>query len=127
MKKETLRLCPSSRCKEGSLLLGIVNAEGSVDILANPLPIDDTFIQIAEQGREPEKRFRFVNKCVEGGCQQWTGSRCGVIDTVLLQLQHITDENNLPLCNIRSDCRWFSQTGEAACKTCTLVVTQTEY
>ena len=77
------KLCPSARCAPGATLLGIVGNGGVVGYVRPQIEIDEAFVEIAEQGRTPEKRFRFASSCVEGDCVQWTGSRCGVIDEVL--------------------------------------------
>jgi hypothetical protein len=123
MARETI-LCPSSVCIEGSALLGIVNAAGAVDILPEPIPIDETFVTEAHKGRKPESRFRFTNTCVQKECHQWSGGACGVINRVQ---QFITIEEQLqqlPACGIRSRCRWYLQTGAPACSACKYVITE---
>ena len=114
--------CPSGQCEEGAQLLGVVQADGTIGYLGQPIPIDADFVATARTGRSPERRFRFTSKCVEGACQQWTGTRCGVIDKMIEALQPV-DEATLPRCGIRSYCRWFHQNGVAACRTCRLVIT----
>ena len=135
--------CPSNRCKSGSDLIGIRQDDGTVAILPTPLPVDQHFVDLVGQSSvAPEERFRFSNKCVESGCSQWTGSRCGVIDNVLQLLAgvpapgHITppaatapltpkdNSETLPPCGIRPTCRWFLQAGADACRVCPYVVTQ---
>jgi hypothetical protein len=128
---ESRRTCPSAPCESGATLLGIVDADGSVGYLTPPLQIDDDFVRSAKRGRDPERRFRFAGTCVEGGCKQWTGTRCGVIDRVLAAGvgQDAGDGSAgraaLPRCAIRSTCRWFAQAGADACGACPLVVTDT--
>ena len=116
-------LCPSSTCQEDAILIGIVMRDGRVAFSSNQIIIDKEFVQIAHEGRSPEKRFRFGGLCVKAGCNQWTGSRCGVIDTII----ESTSENNetafLPNCSIRSQCRWFNQSGADACAVCPDVIT----
>lgn len=114
-------LCPSAPLYAGSRLLGIVNGEGEVDILETPLTLDDGFIEAASQGRPPEQRFRFVNKCVKSGCKQWDGQACGVIKNVLEKVEEQYWKSELPGCNVRSSCRWFAQEGKSACQVCPLV------
>jgi len=122
MTKQTM-LCPSSACIDGSALLGIVNAEGTVDLLPDPIPIDEDFVQEAHKGRKPETRFRFTNTCIQKECQQWNGQGCGVIERVQRLLVIEETIQQLPVCGIRSRCRWFSQTGASACNVCIYVVT----
>ena len=44
--------------------------------------IDEHFVPISAR-RDPEKRFRFSDQCVEAGCRQWTGTRCSVVEDVI--------------------------------------------
>lgn len=125
------KLCPSSRCQEGAILLGIVLSNGSVAFAKDRIVVDGAFVQnaTAEGSRPPESRFRFGSPCAKGGCHQWTGSRCGVIDSVLEEAQAqnylLPGDTSLPQCSIRESCRWFDQTGADACAVCDAVVTET--
>jgi len=124
-------LCPSSRCQEGAILLGIVLSNGSVAFAKDRIVVDRAFVQNAttEGSRPPESRFRFSTPCAKGGCHQWTGSRCRVIDSVLentrAQNYQLQADISLPQCSIRDSCRWFNQTGAEACVVCDIVVTDT--
>lgn len=117
--------CPSAKCEPGSSLLGIVNREGKIDYLETPFPLNSTFLEAAQQGRTPEKRFRFTASCVESGCQQWLEGRCTVADKVIAALQSEPPAKALPHCGIRASCRWYRQSGKAACSVCEHVVTDT--
>jgi hypothetical protein len=118
-------LCPSHRCKPGSQLLGIRQDDGTVAILPEPLPINESFIEAVKQDEmAPEQRFRFTNKCIEGGCNQWTGSACGVVERIVLHLDSLPTLTALPVCGIRNKCRWFSQRQADACKACPFVITE---
>jgi len=116
-------LCPSAKCEPGVLLLGIVEADGSVAFLKQKLRVDEFFTRIALEGRTPEKRFRFAGTCRKSGCQQWTGERCGVIDRLFADNPAFRSSGDLPDCGIRVNCRWFSQWGEKACGICPHVIT----
>lgn len=122
------RVCPSSTCEQGSILLGIVRADGRIAYLNPGIEVDEEFIETARKGRSPEKRFRFAAPCVEEKCTQWTGSRCGAIEhAVALQDEQLLPEasEQLPNCAIRPSCRWFSQIGVRACRVCPFVITDT--
>jgi hypothetical protein len=97
-------------------------SDGRVAFSADRLEVDREFVETARQGRSPEKRFRFAGACVKGGCSQWTGSRCGVIDQVTETMSDMAVAE-LPECSIRDTCRWFDQSGAEACGVCPLVVT----
>jgi hypothetical protein len=123
-------LCPSSRCQDGAILLGIVLADGSVAFAKDRIVVDQAFVQNATKpgSNPPETRFRFSTPCAKGGCDQWSGSRCGVIDSVLVEAHEQNcrpSADALPECSIRNDCRWFDQTGPDACAVCDLVITET--
>jgi hypothetical protein len=119
--------CPSARCEEGAVLLGIVGSDGQVGYVSPLITIDTDFVRKAREGRIPESRFRFSQPCVEGRCTQWTGSRCGVIDQALdsensVETAREPGQSGPPECVIRPTCRWFAQVGPKACAVCPLVV-----
>ena len=114
-------LCPSAPLNTGAKLLGIVNSENEIDILTSPIDVSQDFIDAASKGRPVEERFRFVNKCVKNGCQNWENNSCNVIKVVLDNMENKYWADNLPECSIRNDCRWFNQEGANACKVCTLI------
>ena len=122
MDSETI-LCPSSNCLEGAILVGIVMPDGRVAYASDRIVVNEDFVQAAREGRSPEKRFRFSTPCLKGGCAQWAGERCGVIDRVLAEGAGDSASPELPACSIRPQCRWFQQSGAAACAACPEVVT----
>lgn len=120
------KTCPSGRCAEGSLLLGIVQRDDSVGFIRPAIPIDADFVGRAQSS--PLRRFRFAEPCATSDCVQWTGERCGVIDGVLAERPANAEQiaPPLPYCSIRKTCRWFAQSGRAACAVCRFVVTETQ-
>ena len=117
------KLCPSHNCQEGTILLGIVMRDGRVAFSPDRIIVNEEFVQIARAGRAPEKRFRFSGQCVQSGCRQWTGKRCGVIDSIIESVDIDLESADLPECSIRSECRWFYQSGAEACAICPEVIT----
>lgn len=125
MENKNSVMCPSNRCKPGSKLLGVRQNNGVVSILPEALSIDQEFIdKVKEHPRPPEQRFRFTNKCIESGCNQWTDKGCGVIEEVIQYLDQIPSNEELPKCSIRFRCRWFLQKGANACKVCPYILTE---
>jgi hypothetical protein len=55
-------------------------------------------------------------------CAQYADSRCALAAKVTRMLPEAIDR--LPDCDIRPQCRWFAQEGEAACLRCPQVVTE---
>lgn len=117
------KLCPSYNCRDGAILLGVVMRDGRVAFSSDRIVVNQEFVQIAREGRTPEKRFRFGGQCIQGGCNQWTGERCGVIDKVIETTNADAGDSNLPECSIRPECRWFYQRGAEACAICPDVIT----
>jgi len=117
-------MCPAFKGSEGAQLLGIRQDDGTIAILPQALPVDNAFLQKASQNGKPEEQFRFTGRCIEGGCQQWTGKRCGVADRVLDFIEQIETTYTLQPCPIRPSCRWYLQNKADACRICTYVVTE---
>jgi len=121
------KTCPSAKFSKGAYLLGIRNEENQMDILEDPIKItDEIYKKFEEAQTKPEKTLRVANKCIESGCNQWTGEKCGVIDDVLVRVEENYLKDQLPECGIRSTCRWYSQEGSKACQGCPLVTTYSE-
>jgi len=116
-------ICPSSTGREGSSLLGLVNANNTVSFLPVPIPVTSEFLEKARMQGSLEKRFRFSNQCLKHGCGQWKNGQCGVINTLASVNEHLEAGNNLPPCAIRNQCRWFAQEAGKACMICPHVVT----
>jgi len=118
--------CPSTTCEPGVVLLGVVGPDGRLRYVSPALAVDALFVAIANEGRPPEKRFRFAGECVEDACEQWSDGRCRVIDGVLANrssAEMLPTDHHLPHCAIRRTCRWFEQTGPQACQACPFVIT----
>lgn len=119
--------CPSGRCREGSVLLGVVGPDGRLGYLTPALTVDAEFVSRAGRGRTPESRFRFAEPCVEDRCEQWADGECGLIGEVLASptggtLAAGAPVGVLPRCTIRRTCRWYAQRGGQACGVCPHVV-----
>lgn len=115
-------LCPSASCEPGALLLGVIGGDGRVGYVRPALEIDEDFVAKALAGRAPEKRFRFAQPCSESDCGYWSDGRCGVADAAAGS-DVGNDDGSLPACAIRPRCRWFAQSGAAACRGCPVIVT----
>ena len=124
---ESAILCPSWKCEAGASLIGIVLADGTVAFSKDRIVIDAAFVEVARQGRSPEKRFRFSSTCKRAACVQWTDGKCGIADVIIREHADRTtglDEPfELPECSIRPHCRWHLQSGDAACRACPEVIT----
>jgi hypothetical protein len=118
------KMCPSTTCHEGAILLGVVQSNETVALLDTGYIVDSQFVAKAQETGRPEQRFRFAGKCIQHGCKQWTGKQCGVIKEYADVNDHVTgNEVALPDCIIRERCRWYSQEGGKACMICPYVIT----
>jgi hypothetical protein len=113
--------CPSGRCREGSLLIGMVGTDGAVRYLGGPAPVSEEFVARAQEGRTPESRFRFAEPCARESCKNWAEQRCTLADALLLSVE-TTPDRALPRCGIRRTCVWYAQAGGQACRVCPFVV-----
>jgi len=111
------------------VLLGIVLPSGRVAFASDRVVVTEEFDRIAREGRQPEKRFRFAGRCIQRGCRQWTGERCGFIDRVVEDADARGNEpaeglgvDELQPCSVRDGCRWFHQHGARACRVCPGVI-----
>ncbi|QXP57165.1 hypothetical protein H0I25_05065 [Cellulophaga sp. HaHa_2_95] len=123
--KEENLLCPSYLAKPGAQLYGIINSDGYIDFLKQPIAVNETFIAQANEGRNPEKRFRFAGNCAKSGCKQWTGKDCGLVGNIISIVANEVSKE-LQFCPIRTKCRWYAQEGEQACAQCNEVVRNIE-
>jgi hypothetical protein len=119
------RTCPSAAGLVGTSVIGVISADGMVGYIKPPLEVDESFRAVQLEHGPLERRFRFAHRCIEGGCPQWTGSRCSVIDQTLAEVTRKSEYSNVGRCTIRATCRWFSQAGWDACHVCPLVITDT--
>ena len=123
--KEDKSLCPAGRAHIGAQLLGVRLETGIIAILPQVFDVDKAFIEIASQdGVPPEEKFRFVNKCLEGGCLQWDGTRCSLADNLVKSWDQSLNSAAIPECSIKSHCRWHKQWQDKACRICPYIVTQ---
>ena len=117
--------CPSARPEmEGAHLLGIV--EGTAErprlaYLRRPEPVRDELLALAG-GESPTRLFRFAAPCAGHACQHFDGSSCRLAQRIVERLPEAVTA--LPVCALRPACRWWRQEGEAACRRCPMVVTE---
>jgi hypothetical protein len=129
---DTPKACPSALCEENALLLGVVTSAGTVAFVQPPTRIGAAFVERARAMGHPERRFRFSNTCSEGGCPQWTGKGCAVVDHAIQMAasglstkEQSSAPAGLPACVIRRSCRWYAQRGASACAVCPTVIADT--
>src|SRR5690348_8115358 len=82
-------ICPSARCEDGAVVLGLIGCTGVVGYISPALPVNAEFAERAHRNSPPERRFRFAAACQESRCQNWTAGRCGVIENALTAAANI--------------------------------------
>ncbi len=120
-------LCPSAPAREGALLIGVVEANGSVAFLPQPRVVNGSALRALKVGREPERRFRFASKCQRTRCLNWSSAGCGLIERIRddLSSEEMTRARG-GSCSIHASCVWYAQDGLDACTNCRFVVTKTD-
>ena len=117
-------LCPSAPPHlKGAVAIGVVGgtvAEPRVRPLEHPVPVTDDLLALAGDVR-PTEVFRFAAPCLCQGCAHFGEDRCGLAAKVVRLVPPVQDD--LPECDIRSECRWYGQEGPEACRRCPSVVT----
>jgi len=117
-------LCPSSQPEfEGARVLGVLQkTEDGFEVayLDEPLPATTEVLAMAAPA-QPTEVFRLAAKCQTNHCPHFDGTDCGLATRIVQILPAVVDQ--LPLCNIRSECRWFHQEGVAACRRCPQIAT----
>jgi hypothetical protein len=117
-------LCPSAQLGwQGSVAIGVVGGtveHPDVRHFPAPLPVTEELIRLAAPVTPPEV-FRFAAPCQNGKCVHFEHSQCRLVTRIVQLLPSVTER--LPVCSIRSNCRWWQQEGKAACLRCPQVVT----
>lgn len=120
-------LCPSAQPDTpGVRVIGVVDHTKpmpEVAYLDEALDVTDAVLELAGQVRATEL-FRFAAPCQTTACRHWDGADCGLVDRIV-ELVPVASLL-LPNCRIRPDCRWYAQSGKAACRRCSHIVTQNE-
>lgn len=117
-------LCPSAQPEmAGARIIGVLSGTSTDPRVAYLEP--DTHIDpdVANGLGElsPTQVFRFAAKCEKKGCSHFSEGRCSLGDRVVAHLPEVVD--TLPVCQIRSGCRWFAEQGGGICRRCPQVVT----
>jgi len=107
-------------------LLGVRQMDGTISILPKPLTLSKDFLNLClDKNIKPTEHFRFVGNCAESGCMQWKDSKCSIASNAVEIVKKMLDTmEKLPVCNIRSNCRWYDQEKSNACNACKYIVTE---
>jgi hypothetical protein len=119
-------LCPSAQPgMQGLRLLGVVEATGDGARLAylnEDVPVTQELLGQTAPAR-PTEVFRFAANCEASKCAHFSDERCTLVTRIVRILPTVVD--GLPVCLIRSICRWYGQEGRGACLRCPQIVTET--
>ncbi|KUH40077.1 MULTISPECIES: hypothetical protein [Streptomyces] len=118
---DPLHWCPSgSPDRPEAVVLGVRSGpDGRVDYLAAPLPAAEVVAALPD-GVPPTRVLRFASHCVSG-CANRVGTACGLADRMLALPS--AEGAPVPRCHLRAHCKWWHQTGVAACHRCPAVAT----
>jgi len=117
-------LCPSAQPSlQGGRVLGVVQQIADVfevSYLDQPLPVTPEVLAMTAPA-QPTEVFRLAAPCQTHHCPHYDGSDCSLVTRIVQIMPAVVDQ--LPRCQIRSECRWFHQEGAAACRRCPQVST----
>ncbi|MFI5755412.1 hypothetical protein [Streptomyces sp. NPDC051569] len=116
-----LAWCPSGRADAPeAVVLGVRSrSDGTLTYLAQPVPAADVQSLIPDN-IEPTRVLRFATHCVSS-CAHRSGNDCTLISKI--RTLPAAAESGLPRCHLRAHCKWWRQTGSAACGHCPAVAT----
>ena len=127
MKTDQQTFCPSAQPDwKGAKVFGVVG--GTPDApetayLATPAPVSDELLKLADPV-SPDEVFRFAAPCACSDCGHFDSekSSCNLAQKIVRWVPMVSE--SLPVCSIRSECRWCQQEGRDACMRCPQVVTR---
>jgi len=114
--------CPSAHPSEG-VIFGVRVADANVtgiDYLDQLVEATDDILKLAEP-LDPREIFRFGAPCAESKCAHFTGRECSLVKRIVNTVDPVVEE--LPVCRIRSRCRWFAEEAAEACRRCPGIIT----
>ena len=91
-----------------------------VQWIEKPVPVTEDLLALTGPV-PPTQVLRIAAPCQEDACCHFDGTDCRLA-TKLVQLMPAVTQA-LPPCQIRPDCRWFTQEGRAACARCPQIIT----
>jgi hypothetical protein len=116
--------CPSAHpAWPDSLVLGVLGGNLEAPRLTHfpiPLEVTDELLEMSAPAA-PTEAFRFAAPCLGHRCEHFRDQRCGLASEIVQILPAVLE--HLPVCGIRSTCRWWQQQGRAACMRCPQIVT----
>jgi len=114
-------LCPSTPPTADAFLFGVIDEQVEVRYIQHPIPIDARLARALKKIDLPQRSFRFTHRCTE--CGNWEQGHCAVATSVRRAAEALGEER-IPVCGIRTRCRWFLQEGASICRLCQYIVTK---
>lgn len=125
MPGEDALSCPSAQPGMRNLrVLGVAERtpEGVRVIYLNEIVEADERVLASTAPVNPTEVLRLAGDCNSHHCIHFDGGLCHLASRVTRLLPAVVDA--LPICIIRSSCRWYRQEGRDACFRCPQVVTE---
>jgi hypothetical protein len=105
-------------------VLGVIerSADGARVVYLNERVAAVDSVLAATSPVSPTEVYRMSAVCEGSHCMHFREERCHLASRIATMLPAVVDV--LPVCTIRSECRWFAQEGRAACLRCPQVITE---
>lgn len=109
--------CPNGAARAPeSVVLGVRSGvDGQVTYLADPVPASAVLDQVPTD-IEPHRLLRFASHC-SAACTHHSPDHCTLAERTVATPTPAAPAA-APHCHLRVDCRWWRQTGLAACVRC---------
>jgi hypothetical protein len=104
-----------------------VRTESGMAYLDTPVPAPPA-VDLVPPGIDPRRVLRFASHCVSD-CAHWQREACSLVEKIVVTVPAAGGgaagggAAGVPRCHLRPRCRWWRQTGPAACRRCPLVET----
>ena len=118
-------LCPSTNIDNATQVIGVVQGAddqhcGMVAYAAGRAAFTDELRALTAPVDAAEV-LRLAGPCAEQRCSHYANDRCSLGERAVAELPPVV--RRAPRCSIRSNCRWYSEQGIAACLRCPGIVT----
>lgn len=121
---DKVKACPSAQPDmEGSRIFGILDGTSEQPRIAYLDAGAEIAPELALGLKEvlPTEIFRYAARCEEARCSHFDGIHCTLARRLRVVLPAVTTA--LPVCTVRSTCRWYAEEGGEICLRCPQIVT----
>src|SRR5262249_49663894 len=102
-------------------LFGRLDQDANIRLMNRPIAMNDELVTDIGDSESANDFLRFASPCQGALCDHWNG-KCRIPEILEAMSVSVPHAEGLQPCPIRPNCRWFEQSGKAACGPCMRVV-----